>query len=638
MSTQPDSHLVEAEVVVTEPTNRIIRWWNECHWQRRAILTVVTATILLSAVLGFKAGMAWNRNRQVDRNFEAAQAAAAANDWPKARNLARSVLQVRPNEFAAFRIWQKALATTNDPRSYHASGSLFSDPRATREDRLESLHALCAQAPQALALAAYGTLEEQERETPDASAALAEVLLLRGQLTMLEDILRKQPGREDHPPSQVALIRTLCAAPPTPERLQEARQIFARLITAGASTEALAALVVLADIPCGLAPAPDMPELTAWVDQQPQAKDFHRLLAINSFLGKSSELDAAIFSQAIDRFLARSPSELGAWLVANGQAQLAAKVLGEAAASDPLAFVAQARALLAANDIEEAAKLLANPTQGVDLVDRELLNIDLALLQHDEQAEILAWGRALQQAPLDISRNRFIDIAHRAELLGRQMPAERAWVAAIRAAFGRLPLYRDLMPLFGSLTEQNRSGDLLELFRILLRFEPQNLELKNNYYLALIHGVDPPQEAMQRFQQLAAENPDISSFASGAAMAALMAEQPKEAIKSIQYISTTDRTAMMRAALLGTALLVDGDAQAARPLLANVDWSRFLLQERIIFRQLQTATHTADLPLPELRLPPTDDNSLEWQRAMKRSDQAQEILPSLPPLQLPAGE
>jgi thioredoxin-like negative regulator of GroEL len=365
----------------------------------------------------------------------------------------------------------------------------------------------------------------------------------------------------------------------------------------------------------------------------------HRLLALNSSLGKSSDLDDAIFSQAVDRFLASAPGELGAWLVANRQAQLASQVLSAAAASDPAAFVARTRALLAANDIEDAATLLANPTPGVDLVELEFFTIDLARLKHDEQAELRAWGRALQQAPLDISRNRFIDIARRAELLGRQTPAERGWVAAIRAGFGRLPLYRDLMPLFGSLTKQNRSGDLLELFRILLRFEPQNLELKNNYhYLALIHGIDPPNEAMLRFQQLAAENPDMPSLASSAAMAALMDGQPKEAIKSIQHISTTDRTAMMRAALLGTALLLDGDAQAARPLLANVDWSRFLLQESIIFRQLQADSQTANLPLPELRLPPADDNSLEWQRAIKRSEPANELLPSLPPLRLPEGE
>lgn len=604
---QPDISVGEPAASEAAPTSKLTRWWNECHWQRRIILSLLTMAIGLLAYRGAKAGMAWVRDRQVDRHFQEAQEAAAAKDWPRARNLARSVLQARPNEFDAFRIWQRSLARTDDPRSYMAASGLFNDPRATREDRLEALHALCAQGPQSLALTAYAMLDQEERETPQASVALAEILLLRGQLTMLEDILRNQPGRDLHPACQLALLRTLCAAPLTPERLTEARELFTGLIASNASAEALAALVVLSATPGGLTPGQDLPDLSAWIDTQPDAQDLHRLLALNPALDGASKMREGIFAAAIKRFLTSAPGDLGPWLVGYDQAALAARVLEDSALSDPAAYVARAQALLADHRMDEIANLLANPTPGVDTIELEYLKVGMARLQQDQAAEARAWNRALQQAPLDNAHNRFIEIAQRAESLAAHSVAERAWVAAIRTGYGRLPLYRDLMPLFSSLSKQNRADDLLELFRILLRLEPQNLELKNNYYyLALILGVNQPEESMARFQQLAAENPNMPVLASSAAMAALMAGQPKLAIDALQYRSTTEQSSMMRSALLGTALLLDDDPDAARPLLAKVDWSKLLPQEAIVFRKLQADKQAANLPLPALHLPNGD--------------------------------
>jgi tetratricopeptide (TPR) repeat protein len=274
----------------------------------------------------------------------------------------------------------------------------------------------------------------------------------------------------------------------------------------------------------------------------------------------------------------------------------------------------------------------------MDGLEIEFLDVDLARQAGDQAGEERAWTRALQQAPLDTSRNRFLEIANRAEQLGNQRVAERAWVAAIRVGSGRLPLYRDLMPLIASLSAQSRSADLLELFRILLRFEPQNLELQNNYlYLALIHGLTPPQEALAKFELLAKDNPDMPALASGAALAALMTGEPAKALASLQYISSTPESSMMRFALLGTATLLNGDADGARPLLAKVNWNRFLNQEILIFRKLQVDSQVANLPLPELRIPPGDDSSIEWQSAQQRLERANELLPPLPPLHIPGS-
>ncbi len=605
-------------------------------WRRLALIAGIL--LALGAGLYFGGKYAYQRYRtyQLDRNLEMAEAAARRENWPKARDLSRSVLLARRDDFAAFRVWQRALAELGEPKAYLAAAQLFVNAKATGEDRLAALGTLARQAPQALALAAYASLEEDVQRSPQARAAVSDVLLLRGELGTAEKMIREIEGNSAHPRIRLALIRVLCALP-SQERLDEAREQFAALAASGAPEEALDALVVLGETPGGLDSGEPLPEnLPAWVEAQPGATEIHHLLALHPRLEARPEERDAVFKSAVARFSQVAPGTLGTWLVRHDQAALAADELEEAAENGADAYIARLHALLRLKRWQDVERMIEAPPKGVNAVEFELIKVAVSRAQGDHARETAAWNKAIDQAASDTSKNRFIDIAMHAERLGERRVAERAWVAAVRVGWGRLPLYRDFESLFLSLARKDKTQDLLAMYRSLLRYEPQNLELQNNFhYLALLHGMIAPAEILQRFERLTSEH-EMPDLYSAACLAALMAGEPAKVFEWLPKLEASRRIPpMMRRALEGTAHALTGNADEAAKILQEVDWRRFLTQEGVVFRSLLMSVEKRNLPLPEL---PDAENvgvseeSAAWRKAVEQleRDRVREILPPLP--------
>ena len=173
--------------------------------------------VLLGCVvaLGFAAKPVYHfyRTYCINQNLEAAKAAERLEDWDKARDKALSVLLARRTDFAAYRIWTRALSKRGEDRAFLAAADLFSDPRATREDRLETLQTLALQAPQALALRAYASLPEALRNQAVFRAAITPLLVQRGESAAAEKRLREVLRPDDGPQVRLELLRTLCRRP-----------------------------------------------------------------------------------------------------------------------------------------------------------------------------------------------------------------------------------------------------------------------------------------------------------------------------------------------------------------------------------------------------------------------------------------
>ena len=148
-----------------------------------------------------------DRDQRLDQNLEAAREASRLEDWTSARDKARSVLLVRRDDFEAFRIWCRALAELGEPQAYMVATQRFAHPKATDEDRLESLRLLALQAPQALALGAYASLPEASRNRAEFRAAITPLLILRGQAELAENGLREALGEDPAPVVVLELIR-----------------------------------------------------------------------------------------------------------------------------------------------------------------------------------------------------------------------------------------------------------------------------------------------------------------------------------------------------------------------------------------------------------------------------------------------
>jgi hypothetical protein len=625
---------------------KVVKFLSKVRRKKRIDRMLFDAAVVIALIgVGFAVKPAYRafRDHQIARNLEAAKAAARAEDWGTARDQARSVMLARGEDFDASRIWVRALGKLGSPNAYLAVAALFTDPRATRADLLEALQVMALQAPQAVALSAYASLPPAFRDQAAFRAAITPLLIQRGESELAERSLREVAQPTDEPAVRLELLHALCSRPQA-ARVAESRRIFAELIAANAETEALAALLILGEVAGGLAPGEDLPDLPAWLKTITSATARHHLLGMNPALEAQPEAAERLYEAGIRRFLESDPGALGTWLVSHGQAETAAKLLKEAATTRSDAYLARLHALLRLGPTAELPAALAAPPVEADLIEIEIMRAKIAATTGDLPAADAAWTGALNQAALETSRNRCIEIARAAEACGAKDAAEKAWVAAIRLGWGQVPLYCDLLPVFASLVAKGRSEDLLAMFRMLLQFEPGNPELLHNaYYFDLLHGALTPDQVIAVLTPLVARS-DQPVYHSTLMLAELLADRPAAALARLpKFRDSENVAAMMKAALEGTARILAGETEAGNAMLATVDWRGFMSQESIVFRNLLVRSKNSDLPLPELVRPQVEANPElipAWRKAVERleKERAGEVLPALPTPRIPGAD
>jgi len=617
---------------------RIVSYLSEV-WEKVDVRTVVIDACLLALLvaLGFSARPAYRafRGYRADRSLEAAKVAARDGDWVTARDKARSVLLVREDSFDAYRIWARSIARLGEPQAYTAAIRVLTSPQATRENQWESLRVIVSQAPQAVALGFCAGLPKNLSGQASFRAAVTPLLIQRDEIGVAERGLREVAKPTDGPDVRLELLRVLCCRPDA-GRVAEARRIFAELVAGNASDDALAALPLLGAVPGGLAPGKPLPDLPAWLKQQPNANASHHLLGLDPSLKAEPEAVARCYEMAVKRFLTTDPGPLGAWLIRHGQAAMAAKVLAGPAMSRPDAYLARLRALLSLKDKPALELALRKPPAGIDLVEIEIVRAKFEAMRGDPIAADAAWTRALNSAVFDTTRNRFIEIARNAEDCHARAAAENAWVAAFRRGWGPLPLYGDLRPIYASLASKGRSDDLLAMFLVMRRFEPSDSELQNNAcYFSLIHGNQTPGQVAAAMGKLV-EREDYPLFHSTLMLAELLDGRSSDALARLPKLyGSRSVKPMMLAALEGTARVLAGETDAGTALIKKVDWRGFMPQERSVFRELLLRPKIAGLPVPELVTPKVQadpDQTPVWRNAVEHLDRghAGEILPPLP--------
>ena len=609
-------------------------------------LKIAAAIVTSVTIIGFSAKPVYLVFREflINRNLEAAKAAALQQDWGTARNKARSVLVVKRENWDAFRIWARALAKMGEPRAYMAAAQLFTDKHATRDDRLEALQIMATQAPQAIALGAYASLSNELRDQAAFRAAITPLLVKRGAIDIAETGLREVSQANDGPEVRLELLRVLCARP-EPGRVVEARGIFSELIARNADKEALDALLILGETPGGLAPGESLPDLPKWLKNQPKATALHHLIGMHPTLEALPEAADRLYETTVERFLSTEPGVLGTWLVRHGKAEMAVRILEEPAKKRTDAYIARLNAMLRLKQNDALDAALAVPPDSVDLVEMEIVRAVLAQSRGVAATAAAAWTRALNQASFDTTRNRFIEIAQIAKVFGATAAVDDAWVAAVRMGWGNLPLYRDLQSVFASLASQGRSEDVLAMCQTLLRFEQHNPELINNFnYLALLHGIVTPDQASKTLTKLVEASPDKPEFQSALMLAEMLEGHPVEALGRLEQLRKSPRVSpMMLSALEGTARLLAAETEVGTALLKDVRWSLFMRQERFVFRNMLIKLKIAGLALPELDAPITEANPDQipaWRKAVERheKDRAKDVLPALPKPRIPGAE
>lgn len=630
---------------MSKPNSRSSRSRRDTLIRRSCILAVCLALI---AAMGLAVRPAYRafRNHRIEKTLDAAEEAARLEDWQVARDSAKSVLILDPSQFGAFRIWARALARTEDPNACLAAKGMIGHPKATREDRLEALRTLASQGPQALALGAYfhlGRTTEPDGQA-DLRAAIAPVLLFRGQAAAAEQGLMESMSESPSPDVRLALIRVIVATP-TDARLQIARQHLATLIEQGAITQALDALELLGFCPHGLDPGPPLPNLRSWVLQQPRAKVIHHLLALNPELAADPAGADATFHAAVSRFASLDPATTAKWLVFHKKEEKALEILAGPAKERSDAYVSRIHLLLYIGRTKELQEALTSPPAAADMIEVEMVRAVAATRRGDTPASAAAWTRALDHASFDTRRNRFITIARCAEAYGASAAAEDAWVAAVRTGWGRLPLYSDLAPHLLSLGRQGRSEDLLALTRGLVQFEPLNIDLINDsLYLGLLHDAAQPSDIRASLEKLLAEHPAKVELNSTLMFADLAMQDPQRALERFQVIKDSPRVSpSMKELLESTALAMQGNVDRVHNFLSGKNRELVMQRERDVFAKLlkqSSKDQGLNLSLAEWtgRKVEVDLQKVPaWRKSLERTEQqktlgqkSQEELPELP--------
>jgi len=605
---------------------RIVSYLSEA-WEEVDVRKVVIDACLLALLiaLGFSARPGYRAyyGYRADRSIKAAKVAASHGDWLTARDQASSALAVRENNFEAYRIWARSLAKLGEACAYTAASHVLADPRATREDQLEFLRVIVSQAPQAVALNLYAGLPKELSGQASFRAAVTPLLIQRDEIELAETSLHEVAKPTDGPDVRLELLHVLCCRPDA-GRVAEARRIFADLVAGNASDEALAALPLLAAVPGGLAPGKPLPDLPAWLKQQPNANANHHLLGLDPALEAEPEAEDRCYEVAVKQFLTTSPGPLGAWLIRHRKAEMAAKVLAEPAMSSPDAYLARLRALLVLKQKLPLEAALRKPPAGIDAVEIEIVRAKFAMLRDDSIAAAAAWTRALHSATFVTTRNRFIEIARSAEDCHATDAAENAWVEAFRLGWGPLPRYGDLFPVYASLASKGQSDDLLAMFQVMQGFEPANSELQNNVcYFSLIHGRQTPGQVAAAMGKLV-EQEDDPLFHSTLMLAEMLDGRSSDALARVPKLNGSSNVKpMMLTALEGTARILAGETEAGTALLKGVDWRGFMPQERRVFRELLLKPQIPGLPVPDVVSPKVQadsDRMPAWRHAVEHLD------------------
>ncbi len=593
--------------------------------------------LLIGLAITLKPAYRKYRGYQVNRNLEAAKTAALQTNWATARDKARSVLMVRPNDFEAFRVWNQACAKLGEPWAFMDAARFFKDPRATHDDRLGALRLMALQAPQAMTLRAFALLPEALRNEADFCATITPLLIRHGDGSSAEKRLRAALRPDTGPAVRLELLRTLCQRPNV-WRIAEARRIFADLIAAKADEQALAALLLLGEIPRALAPGLALPDLPAWLAGQPKATAIHHLTAMTPALEARPQAADTLYQSAIDRFLASDPGVLGNWLILHGKGILAANILTDLALTRADAYIARLHALLLmADKTDELVDALAHPPDAVDLVEVEIVKAIHATKTGNPISANSAWTRVLNEAASNTKRNRFIEIAPVAQIYGASNAVLDAWVGAYRLGWGELPLYRDILPVLKGLAAKGRSEDLLTIYETLCYYEPANPDLLNNLtYLALLHGVMTPAKVIKFQLKLLEQAPKRLEFNSTLMLAEMLDDRPNDALARLPQLHECKGVdPMMKLALEGCARVLAGETEAGTAILQNADWAGFMRQERVVFRDLLGKSKLTDLTIPELKIEPAmadPEQTPAWRKAIEQQKKL-ESGDVLPPLQ-----
>lgn len=536
------------------------------------VILIFILVAITGAILTYRPAVKKFKTWRAESLIAEARGFADSGDWKEVKRTAVASLQ-NENSLEALRLLAKASIKTNDPRTLEIVYALFNDPDAGPSDRVLALEQALVSGDLATASAMVSSLSAEEKTDPALHRQIVHTLLLNGKYQEAI-LLADDPAIVPKDPSVDLLLAQGLAG----SDLEGARELTtARLdgLMKGADRElALQALTFLTFLRDDWIHEPLAEAAVTRFQEDPDLSVAHRLELEFLKLGLAQTDRKETIEKMISEYRENHLTELIHWLKRiNEPKQVVQLTESEVAKAVPELFSERISALEKLGLWELLDEELANPPV---VIPEPLLYSARAITAFrigNQIKFIQSWEDAVQAAKLDLSRNWFYQLAASARLLedtDRQMDA---LVQGIQHPLGRHPNATELSPLFQWLLDRGETEKLLKISGILLRREPQNPLLINNYlYLKALYGKVNSDDVAQ-LRLLVKTYPEKKDLLDSLALVLLQNDEPQAALDVLKEVSSDPSgLASSGQAVFANALYALGKEEEAFQMAENIRW------------------------------------------------------------------
>lgn len=583
---------------------RLNRWWAKTpRWQCRLIIFSIVAGC--SWILA-KPAYSHLRRWLIERNYNAAIEASDNHQPAAARDLALAVAFTGDTRIEMLRVLERSAHELGDPRYERYGGALLAHPQSTAADRLRVFQSMALNSPFGRLQSQWAGLAESDRTRLPFRLALTDRVIRDGAFKQALSLLDDLPI--DSPAPEVAARRIRCLIGQSTEQSLELAQ--QRIVANWQQQPEHPAdwCALLESLPVGALDVFILNPLRPWLARgRPGKPGQGELLESRIRWQASNPADRdAVVSAAIARWRTAAPVPLSAFLTAVAQPErLVDTFSDEAVSGNPDLIKARLKALIQLNRNTELTTTLGLHGATLPPIDQMSFATVAAHRINDGANQNLCWNKALAEGVTSQRPDDLLNLYGFANRAGLFPEAERALVAAIKAARGPLPPYESLAPALENLTHSGLEHDLMAILNEYLKFEPWNpLVISRHGYLAALLGLEKPTNVINRITDLADRFPTETQVIAVLASLQVLAELPDQATATWQRLTVApeDLTLGYRAAHLMTSVLT-GRLTRDAPVVKELPVAELLPSERSIFQKLIRP----DEPAPPTPSPAADD-------------------------------
>ncbi|MEM9480187.1 MAG: hypothetical protein AAGA58_11100 [Verrucomicrobiota bacterium] len=524
----------------------------------------------------------WNAGRLLDESRRHLE----KSNWSEAERASMASLQLHAS-LEAYRILFRAAKAGKSSKSLQVAISFFHHPEATRQDRLEVLDYSLESEDLLAASHLLRAIPPEELRTAEFALRLSKVHL---QQEEWDNALRIAEAFDDSSARgqfDLLLVPGLARSGETKYR-DEVESRVTRLLKQPPDEYTIAMMRILANL------------RSDWQEKELAQTAFNcfdeasvesltpadRLSLAKLELRIRPDSSGEIIRRVVTEFKTEARDELVEWLSQIGEwDQIILLTDSQTLARN--SFNHRMTALSRLGKLDQLWEELENPPIVVPQPVLLAVKATVAKSRGSTADSIVLWKRAFDAAEIDLGTNHFYRIATIAGQAGDSDRHLDALARGIEHPLGVPPRARKLDPLFTWIITNKGSRRLKSITYKLLRREPGNPILINNFhYLQSVFG-NPAPNSLSIMKQLVENFPENDNYKSSLALVQIKSGTPEEALQTLSLISKEfSGLNYSEKAIRCAALAAAGKPEEALPLSERIEWTLFAEDEANAYREM----------------------------------------------------